>query len=298
MSLGFSSIGYLTSWSYYSNSPNTQKDFNSSSTSKLKGLMGYINNKDGEFRNKYPGIKTMISIGGWTWSKDFSIVARNQTSRAIFSKSVVDFIDEYGFDGVDVDWEFPVEGGDSKNAKDPSDGTNLASLLDEIKNGLDKLSSAKYQNSKRFEIGITASASERINRHLDIKKISSIIDFINIMGYDFSGPWSSKTDHSSNLFDSKFTHSGVSIDRVVKYFLKKGADSKKLIVGCPLHAVAFPIAEHVDISSDLGLNKSIRKLNTPDLVKRNMSYDELESYYLKNKRDVIKAMESDRILGD
>ncbi|OMJ19719.1 Chitinase A1 [Smittium culicis] len=254
--------------------------------------MGYINNKDGEFRTKYPSIKSIISIGGWTWSKDFSVVARDHNSRAKFSESVVDFIDKYGFDGVDVDWEFPVEGGDNKNTKDPSDGKNFVSLLTEIKNGLNKLASTKYQNSKKFEIGVAASASIRINRHLDIKKISSIVDFINIMGYDFSGSWSSKTNHASNLFDSKFTPPGVSIDRVVKYYLENGADSTKLIIGCPLHAVGFPISERVDISKDLGLNKSIRNSITADLVKRSISYDELESYYQKNRGDVVKAYDT------
>ncbi|OMJ07190.1 Chitinase A1 [Smittium culicis] len=197
MSLGFNTIGYLPSWNYYSGiSPSnipaeslthlvydTQADFKSASTSSLKGLIGYINNKDGEIRKRNPDLKTIISVGGWAWSKDFSIVARTSESRELFSQSVVDFVDAYGFDGVDIDWEFPIEGGNDGNSHDPSDGVNLVSLLNTIRSGLDNLSSTKYGNAKKFEIGIAVSSSISINEHIDVKAVSSIVDFVNIMGY-------------------------------------------------------------------------------------------------------------------
>jgi chitinase len=53
-------------------------------------------------RPKYPGLKVMISVGGWTWSGRFSDVALTDSSRQIFVQSCVDFVKLYGFDGVDL----------------------------------------------------------------------------------------------------------------------------------------------------------------------------------------------------
>lgn len=57
-----------------------------------------------------PSLKTVLSIGGWTLSDKFSQLAASPTARAQFAASVKTFINTYGFDGVDIDWEFPVEG--------------------------------------------------------------------------------------------------------------------------------------------------------------------------------------------
>jgi chitinase len=53
----------------------------------------------------------LISCGGWgPYYKDFSAIASSEATRTKFSNSVVKFIREYGFNGIDIDWEFPVTG--------------------------------------------------------------------------------------------------------------------------------------------------------------------------------------------
>ena len=66
----------------------------------------------------------MISIGGWTLSGAFSDVALTENSREIFAYSAVDFMVEYGFDGIDIDWEYPVSGGLPDNIYRPEDTQN------------------------------------------------------------------------------------------------------------------------------------------------------------------------------
>ena len=55
-------------------------------------------------KQKHPHIKTLISVGGWTWSKYFSDVALTADSRAKFVTSCVNFMKQYSFDGIDIDW--------------------------------------------------------------------------------------------------------------------------------------------------------------------------------------------------
>ena len=64
-------------------------------------------------KQMHPGLKTVIAVGGWTFNDPgatqirFSNTANTAANRAAFAASCVDFCREYGFDGVDLDWEYP-----------------------------------------------------------------------------------------------------------------------------------------------------------------------------------------------
>ena len=62
-------------------------------------------------QDAHPGLQTLISVGGWTWSGNFSDAALTPSSRALFAASCADFMEAYGFDGIDIDWEYPGGGG-------------------------------------------------------------------------------------------------------------------------------------------------------------------------------------------
>jgi chitinase len=58
---------------------------------------------------KAKGIKVLLALGGWndTESDKYSRLVNNPTSRANFIQQALEFIEKYGFDGLDLDWEYP-----------------------------------------------------------------------------------------------------------------------------------------------------------------------------------------------
>lgn len=55
------------------------------------------------------GAKVSIAIGGWKDSvgDKYSKLVNNAQARNRFVKDVVQFVEKYGFDGLDLDWEYP-----------------------------------------------------------------------------------------------------------------------------------------------------------------------------------------------
>ena len=95
--------------------------------------------KLGELKKINPDLKILISIGGWTWSKNFSDATRTDTSTKNFALSAIDIVSKYNLDGVDIDWEYPGMIGDS-NVYRPEDKQHYTILFKELRQGLDDLS--------------------------------------------------------------------------------------------------------------------------------------------------------------
>ena len=53
------------------------------------------------------GVKVLISLGGWGWDKQFAAIVSKQESMDRYVKSVMEMIDGYDYDGIDLDWEYP-----------------------------------------------------------------------------------------------------------------------------------------------------------------------------------------------
>jgi chitinase len=91
-----------------------------------------------ELKKINPHLKIMISIGGWTWSKNFSDAVLTDTSTKAFAMSAIDIVAKYQLDGVDIDWEYPGLIGDN-NVFRPEDKEHYTLLFKELRKGLDSL---------------------------------------------------------------------------------------------------------------------------------------------------------------
>lgn len=259
-------VGYYTSWSTYKNFQvsqiptgrldfinyafaniangqvslgdpfvDTEKTFPGGSTAPgaLHGNFGQLL----QLKKHDPHLKTLISVGGWTWSSQFSNVAATPQSRDTFANSAVSFIKKYGFDGIDIDWEYPVSGGESGNAHSPNDKQNLTLLLQDLRR---KLNAQGVKDHKHYYLTIAAAANWSYANNTQLKQISQIVDWMNLMTYDMHGPWDNYTGLVSGLQVDPKDPAKVSDSQAVQLFLKQGVPAGKLVFGTPFYGYDYP----------------------------------------------------------
>jgi len=190
-----------------------------------------------KLKEKHPHLVTMISVGGWTLSSRFSDAALTAESRERFARSAVRFIIEHGFDGVDIDWEYPVGGGLESNTVRPEDKRNYTLLLRELRRQLD---ARGVLDGRKYYLSIASPAGDDKIRNIEPAGIAESCDWINIMTYDFAGGWDKRTGHQAPLFSPEGRGAANpstlwSVDGAVRQFLNDGVDPKKLVVGVPFY---------------------------------------------------------------
>ncbi len=187
-----------------------------------------------QLKRSDPELKALISVGGWNWSAPFSDVALTAASRTKFAISAVRFVREHGFDGVDLDWEYPVSGGLSSNRTRPDDKQNFTLLLRELR---EKLDEAQKKDGSKYLLPIAAGASSSYVANTEMDKAASIVDWINLMTYDYHGSWEKTSNHHAALYSdpNRPNSFGASANDTVSAFLKAGVPPGKLVLGVPFY---------------------------------------------------------------
>jgi len=184
-------------------------------------------------KEKYPHLVTMASIGGWTWSGQFHDVAKTEEGRTKFAESCAGFMKQYGFDGLDVDWEFPVIGGMAGNGQGPEDKENFTLLLRALRRAMDAVSEEGVHHPLTIA---SAPNPDNINLSYDIPAINEILDFINVMTYDYNGAWTSVTGHNAPLYaNPNAADPHFNVANAVQKHLEAGVSKEKLIMGLPFY---------------------------------------------------------------
>ena len=190
-------------------------------------------------KEKHKHLKTLISVGGWTLSGPFSDVSLTPESRAKFANSCVAFAEKYGFDGVDIDWEYPVGGGDAGNKTRPEDRQNYTKLLAEIRKQLDAAGEAR---KVRYLLTIAAPAGPKTFANLELDGVAKLCDWVNLMAYDFHGSWSDKTNHHAALYANpkdptadESVRTQWNVSAAVANYIKAGVPAEKIVVGVPFY---------------------------------------------------------------
>ena len=176
-----------------------------------------------ELRKQNPDLKVLLSVGGWG-ARGFSGAADNEKSRKVFIDSVKEIVNTYGLDGIDLDWEYPVNGAWGLVDKQPEDKANFTSLLKELRDALPK--------DKLVTIAVGANA-ESPKSWVDVKAIAPYLNYINLMTYDMAY---GTQYFNSNLYDSTkwptvATADKYSADFVVNNYLAAGLKPEQMNLG-------------------------------------------------------------------
>jgi chitinase len=226
---------------------------------------------NGPFREQNPRVKSLMSIGGWTWSADFSDAALTPESREKFVDSCMALMEEWDFDGIDIDWEFPVDGGCVDNTRRDEDAYNYNLLLQRFRS---KMSEPKRRSCRAVSktaddawcnlncnhnpsfcpeatcfcsgelLTIAHTSSPRLVDLIEFDGMHQALDFVNIMTYDLQGGWSPFTSHHTPLnptaqdpeggLDSKLNAAGATAS-----YAQGGFPAEKIAIGAAFYGHAF-----------------------------------------------------------
>ncbi|OXU26105.1 hypothetical protein TSAR_016779 [Trichomalopsis sarcophagae] len=206
------------------------------------GKDGY--RKFNALRKDNPELKTMIGMGGWNeGSSKYSSLAANETTREKFADNVVEFLKKYGFNGFDLDWEYPCQRGGS-----PSDKENFVQLLKTLRKRFDRESVPLVLSAA------VASAEISAGKSYDISSVCESLDFVNVMCYDLHGSWDKKTGVNAPLYPGSWEtdfEKKLNVDSCIQYWLSQGAPAEKLVLGVPFYGRGFTLA-NASQSSGIG----------------------------------------------
>ena len=189
-----------------------------------------------EARDIVKTTKIVVSIGGWG-ADGFSQMARTAEGRATFIQSVMDFVDKYKLDGVDLDWEYPVSGGEIVHHE--SDKANFTLLMKELREALDQRTA--YDGGKMILSFAAAASSSYWRRSVDVAAVMPYVDYVNLMTYDYSGSWTDTTGHHTNhsafKWDGKYEYQcGM---QAVEAAIKAGVPASKIVYGAAGYGKLF-----------------------------------------------------------
>ncbi len=193
----------------------------------------------GLLKAEYPDLKIVMSVGAWEYSARFSDVAATEEARVRFANSCISYMVTNGFDGIDIDWRYPVIGGKEGNITRPEDGENLALLLETLRTQLD---AEAVDVGRPFLLTATLPAVPENVDPLPLGKIQRPLDWVNITSYGYQGDWSDLASHAAPLYPNtrdprgEAVYSRYNVSATVSAYLDAGVPADKIVIGIPFYA--------------------------------------------------------------
>ncbi len=178
-----------------------------------------------KYKKQYPDVKTLVSVGGWAEtggyfgpdgtrvnSGGFYSMATNADGSVntaginTFSDSAVDFVRKYGFNGVDIDYEYATSMKDAGNPMDHALANGRRAGLVKgydvlMKTLREKLDRAGAADGKHYLLTVAAPSSGYLLRGMETYQMQKYLDYVNIMSYDLHGAWNEYVGPNASLFD-------------------------------------------------------------------------------------------------
>lgn len=183
-------------------------------------------------KKENPGLKVMLSLGGWGGCEHCSDVFSTPEGRIEFVKSVGEVTSFFKSDGIDLDWEYPAIKGFPGHAFKPDDRRNFALLLKTLRESL----------GPAFEISFAAGGfTAYIDSSVEWNEAVKYVDFINIMSYDLVHGYSTSSGHHTPLYST--SRQSESTNNAVQLLINAGVPRDKLVIGAAFYGRYFRIQE-------------------------------------------------------
>lgn len=270
-------VGYVTSWSSHDVNPEYVTHINYAFGHVQSNFLGIRIDNDERLKNivslkkQASHLKVLLSIGGWG-SGNFSEMAADAGNRLAFAADCKRVINEYGLDGIDIDWEFPTSSSAGISSS-PDDTRNYTLMMQDIRNAIGP--------GKLLTLASVCSAD-----YIDFEGIMPYVDFVNIMNYDMENP----PKHNAPLYQSSTFDGWINCDKAVKAHLAKGVPASKLVFGIPFYGHGLDIYDNFTDFKDIKIPAGYsdcwdNEAMVPYITDKNgrfvLSYDNARSIGLK-----------------
>jgi len=245
--VGVTQSGVADAWADYQRSFSAAESVDGTADTWNQPLKGNWNQIK-KLKNENPHVKVLAALGGWTWSGGFSDAALPENREAFVAACIDALIlgnlpydpgSNTGgpgaaagvFDGIDIDWEYPVCCGLGGNTYRPEDKQNYTALLAEFRRQLDAINPALL-------LTIAGPAGPHNVANHELGQFPQYVDFINLMAYDFHGSWDSYTGHLAAMYpasDDPYAQAGWSMHEAVQTYLDQGIPASQLVLGLPFY---------------------------------------------------------------
>ncbi len=204
------------------------------------------------------GVRVLLCIGENAYN--FSKMAYTTEGINKFVSQVMQVVEKYHFDGVDIDWEFPGV----NSAYDVTiDRPNYTKLIKALRTALDN---AQEAGGSPYLLTAAIPGTSWGSERYEMGVLDNYLDFVNMMSYDLNN--TSIACHHTNLYTSTAARAyGFSIDYGVNRFVSMGFDKNKIVAGMAFYGKYYTNA------TKLGASASFNK---------NLHYTVIKNTYLSN----------------
>jgi chitinase len=212
-----------------------------------QALLGNFNQLR-KLKQRFPNVRVVMSLGGFTGSTFFSDAALTPASRQRLVASCLDMFLAGNlpgaapgaaagvFDGIDLDWEWPATAAAAGSHARPEDRANFTLLLAELRRQLDALGRQTHRHL--LLTAFLPADPVKIAAGFEVPAIFRSLDWATVQGYDLHGTWESTTNHQSALFSPPGDPSPerFSVDLAIQTYLRGHAPARKLVLGMPFYS--------------------------------------------------------------